>query len=405
MAENTKTIEKKDEIQEIFDIPEVNYSWLKFKIEELNKKAAKVKCSPIIFEIIEKYVAEKETVVNGRFTVNMIKVKVVGEAPKFSGWTFIATIQHLAAGNVLRTIGNVEIPTKYRDVKPICDHCGHIRKRKDTYLVQNDSGEIKQVGKSCIKDFLGHVDPKKLAWMANWIDSLLAEMADKEELTKFNSNSAALPRDTFLDYVAASIQKDGWVAKSSYSGIPTSSKASFQLLFPSKVEKKDKIETTKESWELVQKTLKWVKELKKQGNLNDYMHNLVISLSEDFISHRLLGIAASAVSSYLKQVEKKKLYEENKKRGKDSEYVGNIKERLDFEAELLSIRSFETDFGTTYLYTFNSKGNVLVWFSSSNKDLSVGTTYKFKGTVKKHQTYKEVKQTVLTRCKIANENK
>ena len=37
-----------------------------------------------------------------------------------------------------------------------CDHCHTVRPRTSTVLVQNeDSGELKQVGRSCLKDFLG----------------------------------------------------------------------------------------------------------------------------------------------------------------------------------------------------------------------------------------------------------
>ena len=51
----------------------------------------------------------------------------------------------------------------------------------------------------------------------------------------------------------------------------------------------------------------------------------------------------------------------------------------------------------------DSNNRVLVWKTS--KDLSdvapVGSTFNIKGTVKEHSDYRNVKQTVLTRCKAS----
>lgn len=58
---------------------------------------------------------------------------------------------------------------------------------------------------------------------------------------------------------------------------------------------------------------------------------------------------------------------------------------------------------TMYIHTFRDEnGNVLIWKTSSNSlpDFSEGDQVEVKGTVKEHSTYKDEKQTVLTRCKV-----
>ncbi len=48
----------------------------------------------------------------------------------------------------------------------MCDYC---KKdwivRRDTYIVKNDKGEIRQIGSNCLSDFLGHPNPTRIAWL------------------------------------------------------------------------------------------------------------------------------------------------------------------------------------------------------------------------------------------------
>ena len=88
----------------------------------------------------------------------------------------------------------------------------------------------------------------------------------------------------------------------------------------------------------------------------------------------------------------------------NSEYIGEIKERLrDLEVTLTSTRISEGFYGTTFIYTFNHEENVLVWMTSSCKDIEIGDLFLLTGTVKDHKEYKGVKQTQLSRCIIKKE--
>lgn len=87
----------------------------------------------------------------------------------------------------------------------------------------------------------------------------------------------------------------------------------------------------------------------------------------------------------------------------NSEYIGEEKERLrDLHVTLVGSRTVESYYGTSILYTFKMGDNVLTWFCSGaglNEDIENGDTVLLTGTVKKHQIYNGVKQTVLNRCK------
>lgn len=57
------------------------------------------------------------------------------------------------------------------------------------------------------------------------------------------------------------------------------------------------------------------------------------------------------------------------------------------------------DFGTTYLYKFaDEAGNVFIWYASRPIELQERMT--LKATIKAHNEWNGVKQTVLTRCKV-----
>lgn len=87
--------------------------------------------------------------------------------------------------------------------------------------------------------------------------------------------------------------------------------------------------------------------------------------------------------------------------GKASEYVGEIKERIEFEAEVTGVYGTEGHYGHTDIVKFkDGDRNMFTWFASGYTDLERGDRITIKGTVKKHDDFKGVKQTVLTRCKF-----
>lgn len=82
-----------------------------------------------------------------------------------------------------------------------------------------------------------------------------------------------------------------------------------------------------------------------------------------------------------------------------SEYVGEVGERLrHLTAIFKSTRGFMGKYGWTNIHTFQIGENVLVWFSACDIDLEYGTVVDLSGTVKKHEEFRGVKTTQLSRC-------
>lgn len=81
-----------------------------------------------------------------------------------------------------------------------------------------------------------------------------------------------------------------------------------------------------------------------------------------------------------------------------SQFVGNIKERLELTLKVTRAIELEGAFGISTLHIFEDENkNVFVWTTTA-KSLKEGVTYHLRGTVKDHKVYRGVNQTVLTRC-------
>lgn len=93
---------------------------------------------------------------------------------------------------------------------------------------------------------------------------------------------------------------------------------------------------------------------------------------------------------------------------KTSNHVGNVGDRITFEAKYTHRAFWETHVvawhtTTQYLHTFeDADGNVFIWKTTNGLGIEVGGTVTVTGTIKEHSEYNEVKQTVLQRCKIAH---
>ena len=91
---------------------------------------------------------------------------------------------------------------------------------------------------------------------------------------------------------------------------------------------------------------------------------------------------------------------------KASDHYGNAGDKIEMTLTLNHIAWFENSFrpwehNTTYIYNMtDDNGNVFVWKTSKGMDIAKGTKVSVKGTIKEHNEYAGVKQTVLTRCSI-----
>jgi len=395
----------------IYVIPEWNFPILMGKIEKLKKRADKVGLSPVSVNILSEKYIEDPRISNEqkKEMVNVPKIKVyeitVSGAPKLEGWKFVGTLDHVTIPNkvIVNTVPNETVPKEYFHHDGNCDHCNKKRFRNETFVVANEDGETKAVGRNCLKDFLGH-NP---AQIASYLESLYALFEELEDDDHFSGGGYYVPSYTvseFLEWVAPIIRIDGWTPRSA-SGTDrpaTASTASYLLNYPYNAkERKQWLEDRKKyasneiDLENIEKSIQWIKD-KPEDEDNSYFHNLKSIVDADFVNYKLFGYTASIVSSYLKEQDRLRL-KKVERESINNEYLGEVGQRYSFKGYVKSVSYYDTQYGTSSVITIQSdEGNQLVLFTTASFP-DKGVPFTFDAKVKEHKEYNDVKQTVLQR--------
>lgn len=380
-------------------------------IKKINRKAAKLGCPAVSFTVLAHedvpVLDAKGNPVPGEFIVKA-RVEVVGAAPAVNGFTFVATLDHgNETGTVIRAVPGlpVEIPKAFREASSlVCEHCNSKRTRNETFLLVNEAGEFKQVGRNCLRDFLGGIDPHALVAHAELLFGL-EEMLDSEQEHGGARGDIRFSLRNFLEFVAAVSRRDGWVSRGTaaasggqhsatadvaisvmYSKSPEREKYIAAGYFPSDAD----VAVVDAALAHAEATL-WSVD---PDSLNDYQHNLRIVTRQEYIGFKQAGIAASLLAAVNKARESKVVAD-------NSNYVGEVGKRIDLTLKVISTKDIAGDYGITVLYKMmDPAGNVVTWFSSSNHSLEVDQEFKAKATVKKHEEFRGVKQTVVARLKV-----
>jgi hypothetical protein len=417
-----------------FAVPEANLPILQERIAKLNKRAAKLNCAPITINVLgSKEVAIKDRSLSG-FEVEdnivgyrkVYELTVTGQAPKINGWEFIAVIQPVLdesgknMGNILRNVpgASVEVPVQYRTTGNNCDHCHTERRRNETFILHSDQGETKQVGRNCLRDFLGHTSPEVYASIAQMLLDA-ADFAGDSERDEFGS-SRHIDRyvgEEILALAACSIRLNGWRSNKTareYGTQSTSMEVSAWLFANSNERKKwlKPLRPSDEDKATAKEVTEWMSTLSQRSDLNDYLYNLSIIGQGATFTTKNFGLACSAIPTYLREMEQEINRRKRFQDDQNSQFVGEVGQREKLTLTLVYTRDIEHEgygYGSptvTHMYKFKDEaGNVVTWFASNvyfnpqtQQDINVGDTIVVTATIKKHEEYKGVKQTIITRC-------
>jgi hypothetical protein len=142
----------------VFRVRENALEDLRRRVAALDRRAGRLGTGPIRLREI------------GRREAGYALVQLHGEAPVLRGWTLAAVVEHGDRRSSVRSL----LPD--RDLllesfsAPVCDHCGLSRRRSRTYvLLRAETGELRQVGSGCLRDFLGGHDPERLCRQAEYL--------------------------------------------------------------------------------------------------------------------------------------------------------------------------------------------------------------------------------------------
>jgi hypothetical protein len=396
-----------------FNIPEQNMDRLKSKLEKIQRKIDKLNAGSLTWKETGEEYWEQTHDKHGVKLFNPIVrrnviIEVEGESPQVEGWTFVGTIQHLENGNILRTVleySGPDIPIQYRTADQSCDHCRVFRYRIDTYLLVKE-GEFKQVGRNCLADFLGGLSPEAAASCCTYL-SEVSEIFDEESdfyAGGDNHGRGYLPVKTFLLRALEVIHTFGWYSrtKASEDWIKSTADRVLDTFYNNVYWTPKMLESLKrkpEDTETVKEALEWIRNMSDEeiGEQQSYLWNLKIACSSEYVPNRAEGIVASLFGAYdrnSKHIEKKEVERTI------SQYVGKVGKRAAYVLSLRALREFEGMYGLKTMHRFvDEAGNVFVWFKTGETNMEIDRTYHIIATVKNHEEYHGVEQTVITRCK------
>lgn len=424
----------------VYRVPSYNVATLTDKLTKLRKRAEKIGGLTV-----EWCSDTTETVEHQDGTVSRFIFFVVNADPvRIAGWTFLAKLSIEEGGVLVSKIPGAarawqlrreedysSASGRYWDLDQAteaaqaaldamnlgayadeatacdCDHCGLDRRRKATYLVEETTtGAIKQVGSSCLRDFLG-TDPANILRYSEYLRDL--DDFGNEDDDGYGGGGGSARREVstigYLWHVCAMIRVNGWAARSG-SDRPTADQATDNLWALSerrhnKFGEKLWEDVTEEDKERAKAALAWGLEhfgsLKGgEFGLSDFDRNMLVAARGSVVSANTRGILAYLPVAHYRFLEKEIEKARERETAVESQHVGTVGQRGPFTLTCLRIFETEGHYGTTYITQFEDEaGNRFKWFGSYSLDL--GKTYSGTWTIKGHDEYKGVKETVVTR--------
>lgn len=409
-----------------YSIPEFNMESLEKKLTRISNKCRKYGCSFHYQKIGEHFAEETFYDEVGYDTahgcpiyethtevVRYIDIEVEGNA-EVNGWQYAASLEYTEKGNIIEGIAGIQIPSMYYFCKPYCEHCKTTRDRRHSFIVYNEeTGEYKQVGKSCLKDFTGGLSAEAAAMS----ESFFKDLENASDCSRYSgSRRSYYEVSEFMVYLAETIRLYGYRKRDGYN-VGTADRA--EELYRGAhgrrtVEsERERIEEAKdrgfnvenpESVKLAKTVREWILNSDRDDN---YFHNLKVACALEQCDANVTGLLASSFPAYNRELE----YEAERKAREAREaaararssWMGEVGQRIKFHVtEAITVTSWETMYGTTYVYKMvDEEGRQATWKTSVCLMDEEIANHTVTGTIKELKEFRGVKQTELTRCKVA----
>jgi len=329
-------------------------------------------------------------------------------------FTFVARLVPEENGYVVRTAPGQSLDGWQRpDIDDMhCDHCGTKRSRTRLYVVRDErTGSLLQLGHSCIELYTG-LAPKGL-WALDF-ETQLRNFACDDDGFDITGRGIKVPMRLVLAY--AYVFTDGgrqYRNSAEYAYESTGNTVREAMLHgfkqPSPSSRKAYSQWLSFEAKLAEASRMWldgspiIDEIIAAADTltpgTDYAENMRVLVSAEYVSPTNIGMLASLVKVYAK------VKEEKAKAVESAEgYIGDVGARIKDEIKLTlqTVRFWENDYGTTTLLVgYTDDRHCVVWRKSGRLDVKPGDVLVLgAATVKAHEQYRGVDQTVITRATI-----
>lgn len=316
---------------------------------------------------------------------------------KANGWKVCAKIEHGEKGNIVTGFAGYHASQEWYTAKSNCDHCHVNRFRSVAFLVENEAGELRQVGSSCLKEYTG-ISP---ATAAMW-----AEIQDLSEMTMDCTEAVWVSRKPTWMYDVRDIVAHACDAIREFGYRKSDEQNSTKEIVLDRVTAHEL--PTENGLHEADDVLAWVREqdeLLSAGEVDwntvsDTVKNCIPLVLSGYAKMNHVGRLAYLPLAHKRYVERKAREAAQQLAGRRSEYVGQVGERITVKTETVHLlASWDNQWGVTYLYKLvDVDGNVFIWYASRPCSATGGEV--IKATVKDHGERDGVKQTIVTRCSV-----
>ena len=238
------------ELPEEFKCFERGFDFLKQRIAELNKKAAKYKVPPLEIVVVKEEMVKAispeikkmqmaQSIImpldpgllqdpNSWVLVKQYTLSLKGEPPHVEGYEFIARMEHTKEGNFIYTSPHSSVPNlpaEFKTVNQHCDVCHTNRDRNDTFVIkmeQDDpkrfpdkkAGDLIVVGRNCLARFLPGISVSGLIAYTNVIEATQFDVKEAKEMDEFEGGGGGggkyyEPAENLLRWIAATYLHTG----------------------------------------------------------------------------------------------------------------------------------------------------------------------------------------------------
>lgn len=349
-------------------------------------------------------------------TVEYTEVTIsASDSLKMAGWRLIGVVAADAVdqnGHVVPMVTNVPGETFDGTIADaqLCQHCNTRRYRTETFILRHDDGREMQVGRQCIRDFLGH-DPAALLAGLDAFRSLM--ISDDERESWGRSAPSVWSVDDVIMAGARIVAVTGFYVsrlKAEESALldrPLISTASdaFRLLTPARTEYDRDFVTEHPISETAQRIFDNTKDaLANLKPSNEWEDKLASYANIAQVGARHVGTLVSSVILGMRLEERKAKAAARP----ESRHFGTVGQRVTVEATVLFTKEFDGNYGTTTLIKFSTPDGDAQWWRSGAlygpdaETFAIGQTVTLTGSVKAHELdrFDSRPITVLTRCKV-----
>ncbi len=342
-------------------------------------------------------------------------IEITGTHPvTLDGWSFAASVEHTPKGNLIFPIPGLEVPAKFSEANCSCEHCNLSRFRKGLFLVRNvKTEEWKQVGSTCLQDFVGGASAEALARQFEFFGEITQALVDFDQAQCFGFEGTAAAYE-LREIVARGLAvqaKHGWLSKTKAreqggSAIPTAERV---LETYKNHQAMTELEVTEKMLEEADLYIETFAALNSEEVAeSDFARNLKVICSAGYASKTSFGLACALPVAYKVRQDKAAREATQELRRQASKHVGEAGKRQNFTATIERIIILESElYGPkTLTIMADDSGNVLVggsfsyknWNSETHRCAEEGDRVTFKATVKEHGERDGVKQTKLLRA-------